>query len=236
MSAVTIVIPVYNEGENIRRTLAEIDEKLAVEAEVWLVYDSDSDSTLAPARALEGSTRVPFRLVRNKYGRGALNAIKTGLEDAPGELVVVTMADLCDPPEVINDMVAAARREQADVVCASRYMKGGRQYGGPKFKGFLSHAAGLLLCWFARLPTHDPTNSFKLYRKTFIDSVKIESTGGFELGLELVVKCRARGGKIVEVPTTWRDRVAGKSNFKLWKWLPNYLRWFLYAFKGKMAN
>ena len=232
MAPVTIVIPVYDEGENIRRTLAEIDAKLAVEAEVWLVYDSDSDSTLPPARALEGSTRVPFRLVRNKYGRGALNAIKTGLEDAPGELVVVTMADLCDPPEVINDMVDAARREQADVVCASRYMKGGRQYGGPKFKGFLSHTAGLLLRWFARLPTHDPTNSFKLYRKTFLDSVKIESTGGFELGLELVVKCRARGGKIVEVPTTWRDRVAGKSNFKLWKWLPNYLKWFLMAFSS----
>ena len=231
MAPVTIVIPVYNEGENIRRTLSEIDAKLAVEAEVWLVYDSDSDSTLPPARTLEGSTRVPFRLVRNKYGRGALNAIKTGLEDAPGELVVVTMADLCDPPEVINDMVAAAEREKADVVCASRYMKGGRQYGGPKFKGFLSHTAGLLLCWFARLPTHDPTNSFKLYRKSFLDSVKIESTGGFELGLELVVKCRAKGGKIVEVPTTWRDLVAGKSNFKLWKWLPNYLKWFLYAFR-----
>ena len=52
MSAATIVIPVYNEGENIRRTLAEIDAKLAVEAEVWLVYDNDSDSTLPPARAL----------------------------------------------------------------------------------------------------------------------------------------------------------------------------------------
>ncbi len=231
MSAVTIVIPVYNEGENIRRTLAEIDAKLAVEAEVWLVYDNDSDSTLPPARALEGSTRISFRLVKNKYGRGALNAIKTGLEDATSELVVVTMADLCDPPEVINDMVAAAEREKADIVCASRYMKGGRQYGGPKFKGFLSHTAGLLLCWFARLPTHDPTNSFKLYRKSFLDSVKIESTGGFELGLELVVKCRAKGGKIVEVPTTWRDRVAGKSNFKLWKWLPNYIRWFMYAFR-----
>ena len=231
MALVTIVIPVYNEGENIRLTLAEIDAKLAVEAVVWLVYDNDSDSTLPSARALEGNTRIPFRLVKNKYGRGALNAIKTGLEDAASELVVVTMADLCDPPEVINDMVTVAQRESTDIVCASRYMKGGRQYGGPKFKGFLSHTAGLLLYWFARLPTHDPTNSFKLYRKTFIDSVKIESTGGFELGLELVVKCRAKGGKIVEVPTTWRDRVAGKSNFKLWKWLPNYLRWFLYAFK-----
>ena len=233
---VTIVVPVYNEGDNIQNTLAELDAKVSVAAETWLVYDREDDTTVPPARELVGKTRIPFRLVRNKYGRGALNAIKTGLEDAQTALVVVTMADLCDPPEVINAMVAAADRENADVVCASRYMKGGRQYGGPKFKGFLSHAAGLLLCWFARLPTHDPTNSFKLYRKSYLESVTIESTGGFELGIELVVKCRANGGKIVEVPTTWRDRVAGKSNFKLWKWLPNYLRWFLYAFRHGDAS
>ena len=232
MDATTIVIPVYNEGGNITTTLAELDAKVSVPAEAWLVYDCDEDTTLPVARQLLGKTRIPFRLVRNKYGRGALNAIRTGLEDARTPFVVVTMADLCDPPEVINAMVDAAERENADIVCASRYMKGGRQFGGPKFKGFLSHSAGLLLCWFARLPTHDPTNSFKLYRKSFLDTVKVESTGGFELGLELVVKAREMGRKIVEVPTTWRDRVAGQSNFKLRKWLPHYLRWFFRAFRA----
>lgn len=227
---VILVIPVYNEGDNIRTTLSRLDGRLSVLAETWLVYDTDEDTTIPVAQELEGGTRIPFRLVRNKYGHGALNAIKTGLEDAHSELVVVTMADLCDPPEVINDMVAAANRDKADIVCASRYMKGGRQVGGPRFKGFLSHTAGLLLHWFARVPTHDSTNSFKLYRKTFLDSVKIESTGGFELGIELVVKAHVMGRRIVEVPTTWRDRVAGKSNFKLWKWLPKYLKWFFYPF------
>ena len=232
MCDVTIVIPVYNEGDNICTALAELDSKVSVEAETWLVYDSESDSTLPFAREIVGKTRIPFRLVKNKYGRGALNAIKTGLEDAQNELIVVTMADLCDPPEVINDMVAAARVENADIVCASRYMKGGRQFGGPWFKGFLSHTAGLFLHWFAGLPTHDPTNSFKLYRNSFLNAVVIESTGGFELGLELVVKAHIAGRKITEVPTTWRDRVAGQSNFKLWKWLPHYLHWFLKAFRG----
>lgn len=231
MSArVTIVVPVYNEGGNIRQTLAELDAKVSVDAVVWLVYDSEDDTTLPPARELEGRTRLPFRLVRNKYGCGALNAIKTGLEDAATELIVVTMADLCDPPGVINEMVSAADREKADIVCASRYMKGGRQIGGPWFKGFLSHTAGRLLHWFARLPTHDPTNSFKLYRKSFLEEVTIDSTGGFELGLELVVKANNAGRRVVEVPTLWRDRVSGKSNFKLLKWLPNYTRWFLRAF------
>ncbi|MBP5228046.1 MAG: glycosyltransferase [Kiritimatiellae bacterium] len=228
---VSIVIPVYNEGDNIRATLAALDAKVSVPARILLVYDTPEDTTLPAAEALTGQTRVPFELVRNRYGRGALNAIKTGLEAAEDELVVVTMADLCDPPEVINTMAEAAERCRADIVCASRYMKGGKQYGGPKLKGFLSRTAGLLLCWITRLPTHDPTNSFKLYRKSFLETVTIESTGGFELGIELVVKARAMGRTIVEVPTVWRDRVAGKSNFKLWKWLPNYLHWFFYAFR-----
>ena len=94
MSAVTIVIPVYNEGDNIQKTLSELDGKVSVDAETWLVYDGEQDTTLPAARMLEGKTRIPFRLVRNKYGRGALNAIKTGLEDAQSELIVVTMADL----------------------------------------------------------------------------------------------------------------------------------------------
>lgn len=226
----SIVIPVYNEGENIKETLRLLDENLTVSAETMLVYDRDEDTTVPAAKSLTGKTRIPFRLVKNKYGRGALQAIKTGLETAESELIVVTMADLCDPPEVINAMSQAAKTEDADIVCASRYMRGGRQEGGPMFKGFLSHTAGLLLCWLARLPTHDPTNSFKLYRKSFLQTVTIESTGGFELGIELVVKAYAAGRRIVEVPTVWRDRVAGQSNFKLWKWLPNYLHWFVYAF------
>lgn len=227
---ITLVIPVYNEGGNIRTALAAIDEQLRAPAESWLVYDSDEDTTLAAAAPLEGKTRVPFRFVRNRYGRGVLGAIKTGLETASTPYVVVTMADLSDPPAVIDEMVAAAARTGADIVCASRYMPGGAQIGGPRFKGFLSRTAGWILHRFAGLPVRDPTNSFKLYRKSFLNAVTIESEGGFELGIELVVKAHAMGRTVVEVPTVWRDRSAGKSNFKLWSWLPRYFRWFRYAF------
>lgn len=226
----TIVIPVYNEGDNILETLREIRRQVRVPAAVSIVYDADSDTTLPALDRLEPDFTPAVRRVRNRYGRGALNAIKTGLETAETELIIVTMADLSDPPEVMNEMVKAAKERNAAVVCASRYMKGGRQIGGPRLKGFLSHAAGLILCWAARLPTHDPTNSFKLYRKSFLATTAIESTGGFELGIELVVKACKAGQVVTEVPTVWRDRVAGKSNFKLWKWLPHYLRWFFYAF------
>ncbi len=230
----TIVIPVYNEGENIRTAITEICAKVKHDFVIMVVYDFDGDNTLPVVRELQ-ETHGNIRLMRNKYGRGALNAIKTGLEEAETKYVVVTMADLSDPPEVMNAMIDAAERENAAVVCASRYMKGGHQIGGPVIKGLMSRTAGLTLCWFAGVPTHDATNSFKLYRKTFLDSVKIESTGGFELGLELVVKAYRMGLKICEVPTTWRDREAGKSRFKILAWLPSYLKWYFAAYKARFS-
>ncbi len=72
-------------------------------------------------------------------------------------------------------------------------MRGGRQVGGPPLKRLLSRTAGLTLHWFAGVPTHDPTNNFKLYSRRFLDSVTIESTAGFELALELTVKATLDG-------------------------------------------
>jgi dolichol-phosphate mannosyltransferase len=94
----------------------------------------------------------------------------------------------------------------------------------------MSKCAGLSLYYLAKLPTHDATNSFKLYRTSFLKQQNIESTGGFELGLELVVKAHLQGFKIIETPTTWTDRQAGKSNFKIIEWLPSYLKWYFMAF------
>ena len=85
------------------------------------------------------------------------------------------MADGSDEPHVVDPMVALAR-DGADVVSASRYMRGGRQVGGPPLKRLMSRTAGLTLHWFAGVPTHDPTNNFKLYSRRFLDTVTIEST------------------------------------------------------------
>lgn len=222
----TIIIPVYNEGENITSAVERIEKEVKYPYQINLIYDSDEDTTLEPAKNLN------VNLVKNKYGKGVLNAIKTGLENVQTEFAIVTMADLSDPPEVINNMLDSAIKNNSSIVCASRYMVGGKQIGGPFFKKMMSKYAGLSLHYLAGIPVHDVTNSFKLYRKSFLDNVKIESTGGFELGLELVVKAFKNGDIITEVPTVWTDRVAGKSNFKLIEWLPKYLKWYFMAFRG----
>jgi glycosyltransferase involved in cell wall biosynthesis len=221
------VVPAHFEQETIGITLRNLHETVAQPFLTLVVYDQDEDPTAEVVR--DGAAGWPeAALLKNAYGRGALGAIRTGLEAATTELVVVFMADLSDEPEVINAMLAEADAG-ADIVSASRYMKGGRQVGGPRLKSFLSQVAGRSLHVLTRLPTHDPTNSFRLYRTAYLRDVEVESTGGFEVGLELTIKAYLAGRRIREVPATWTDREAGESKFQFRRWLPLYLRWYMYA-------
>ena len=229
----SIIAPVYNEGDNIRRLLNEIKTKVGDPVgEVVLVYDFEEDDTLPVVRQVAQNYSFPIRLVRNAWGRGALNAIRTGFKEARGSMVLVCMADLSDDLNVVPTMLKRMR-EGCDVVCGSRYMRGGRQDNGPLLKRTLSRLAGVSLHYLTGIPTHDITNSFKIYRKELLGRLTIESTGGFEIGMEIVVKTFALGGKIAEVPSVWTNRTAGTSRFRLWKWLPNYLRWYWFAMKSR---
>lgn len=228
----SIVIPVYNEGNNIRYVIEGIEKNIHIPHETLLVYDFPSDTTVFPAKKLK-NRYSSIRLVRNIYGKGALNAIKTGLKKAKGKAVIVTMADCSDDPKSINYMIKKFDKEY-DIVCGSRYAKGGKKIGGPLFKTFLSWFAGYSGKHVFGLPTYDITNSFKLYRKSLLDKITIESEGGFELGMEIIVKGHfLYNAKVTEVPTVWRDRTSGKSRFLLRAWLPRYIHWYLWAFKKR---
>ncbi len=222
-----IIIPVFNEGENIRRTHQEIKSKIRAPHQILIIYDFDEDNTLPVVRELQ-SMDAHLELVKNSSGRGVLNALKTGFGKVKSGPCLVVMGDLSDDLSNVNLMLDKYN-QGFKVVCGSRYMKGGRQEGGPLLKRTLSRLAGVSLNWFFRFPVHDVTNNFKLYDKALIDEITIESTGGFELAIEITVKAFKKGYPICEIPTTWKDRTAGQSRFKLFKWLPHYLRWYLYA-------
>ena len=166
-------------------------------------------------------------VMKNKFGKGALNAIKSGLMHLNEEACIVIMSDGSDDLSSINGMYGLFC-QGFHIVCASRYMRNGSQYGGSKIKKLLSYFAGISLYYLTSLPTHDATNSFKLYSRQLIDQISIESVGGFEIGLEILVKSHVLNFAITEVPTIWKDRFEGTSKFKLWKWLPYYLRWYFY--------
>jgi dolichol-phosphate mannosyltransferase len=220
-----VVVPVYNEGENVVPTLRGIlDRSRTRPLEVLVVHDFDEDTTVPVVKRMQ--VEFPeLSLHRNTIGRGVLNAIKSGLGAARAPFVLVTMGDGSDDAGDIDAMYQLAIGG-ADVVAGSRYMRGGHQIGGPLLKRTMSRAAGLSLHWVAGIPIHDATSNFRIYSRRLLDKVTIESDGGFELGIELTVKAHLLGLRVAEVPTTWRDRTAGQSRFQLWRWLPRYLRWY----------
>ncbi len=230
-----MVVPVYNEGENVVPTLRGIVERSRTRPlEVLVVHDFDEDTTVPVVIRLKAEM-PELRLYRNTLGRGVLNAIKAGLAAARAPYVLVTMGDGSDDPGDIDAMYELARGG-ADVVAGSRYMRGGRQLGGPLLKRTMSRTAGLSLHWLAGIPVHDATSNFRIYSKRLLDKVTIESDGGFELGIELTVKAYLLGMRVAEVPTTWRDRTAGQSRFRLWSWLPHYLRWYSRGIVGRFGR
>jgi len=232
--ALSVVMPVYNEGDNIEGVLRGFVRTVLVPHEIIVVYDFDEDTSVPVVAALQAELPA-VRLHRNDIGRGVLNAIKAGIAAARAPLVLVMMADGSDEPADVDRMVALADGG-ADVVAGSRYVRGGRQLGGPPAKRLLSRLAGLSLYRFGALPIHDATSNFRLYRRSFLETVRIESEGGFELAIELTVKAHVAGRRLAEVPTTWRDRTAGESRFRLRAWLPRYLRWYLVALRHRTGQ
>ncbi len=223
-----IIVPVFNEAGNIKRLLDTIEEKISCDKRILVIYDFDEDNTLPIIDNIKNEYSFEIILEKNEYGKGVINAIKWGFSMAKEDKILVVMADLSDRLEDVDKMIASVD-EGYDLVCGSRYMRGGKQYGGPKLKAFLSRMAGLSLHFLTRIPTHDVTNSYKMYTKRVIDAIEIESNGGFEIGLEITVKAYVKGFRISEIATEWYDRTDGKSKFHMWKWMPSYLHWYFYC-------
>tara|TARA_B100001250_G_scaffold219317_1_gene188183 strand:- start:3300 stop:4058 length:759 start_codon:yes stop_codon:yes gene_type:complete len=231
----SLIIPVYNEKENIATLLKNIKESIKIPISVEIIYDRENDNTLPVVRDIINDFDFPIHLIKNQYGIGALNAIKTGFHSFNADACVVIMADGSDDLNSINGMYGLFC-QGFHIVCGSRYMRNGKQIGGPIFKKFLSKLAGKSLFYLTTLPTSDVTNSFKLYSKDTIRSIDFESTGGFEIGMEIVVKSYIKGLAISEVPTSWKDRYAGSSNFKLYDWIPFYFKWYLKALFSRRSR
>jgi len=226
---VSVVVPVYNEHANIATCLRGLWRALEREPhELLVVHDTDEDTTLGAIAQMPDAPPT-LRLVRNRIGRGAANALRAGFAVARGDVIVTTMADLSDPPEKILELSRKMRASGAAVVAGSRYMPGGSQEGGPLVKRTLSRVAGLSLHWFAGVATHDATNNFKAYSRAFLQRTSVQAQGAFDIGLELSVKAHLAEAGVAEVPTSWRDRSAGESRFKVWSWAPKYLRWYVAA-------
>jgi dolichol-phosphate mannosyltransferase len=224
---VDIVVPVYNEGANIISMMESFRRELCFPYRVLVCYDREEDETLRVLAELDPEG-YRYELVRN-YRRGVLGAIQAGFARSTAPWVITFPADDDYTAPRLNRMVELAV-EGADVVCASRLMRGGCMEGCWWVKAVLVRVAGFFLHRMAGLPTHDASNGLRLFSRRVIDELPIESGQGWAFSLEKLVKVHRLGWRIAEVPAEWHERKAGQSRFRVFGWLPEYLRWFLYAF------
>jgi dolichol-phosphate mannosyltransferase len=234
MNYSTVVIPAFNEGINIVKTVDDLRQLYNDLIDVIIVVDFEEDTTISFFNQIDEKPKS-YRIVVQNYGTGPANAIKFGMDQANTECIVVMMADGSDDVRAIQELSNLVSRGAA-VACASRYMSGGQQIGGPRLKKFLSKTAGRIVYSLAGVGTHDPTNSFKAYSKNMVKQVGIESKSGFEIGIELVSKAHRLRLPVAEIPTIWLDRTNGSSKFLIAKWVPKYLPWFFNCFAPKVSK
>jgi len=222
-----IVIPVYNEGRNIGATLSALARGVKTPARVLICYDHPDDDTLPAIRA-NPSDALAVEFVRNA-GRGAHAAVMTGFAASTAPFVLMYPADDATNAPMLDRMVALARAG-CDIVCASRFIPGGAMIGCPALKAALVRSANFSLRHFARLPTTDASNGFRMFSRRVIERIPVESDQGFCYSIELLVKAHRLGWYVAEVPVRWIERRHGMSRFRVLRWLPAYLRWYFYAF------
>jgi len=228
-----IIIPVYNEGENICHVLDTLRKFVRTRFRVLICYDRHDDNTLPVVRNYVDD-RFGIELVRNE-GVGVHGAVVTGFRKSNAPAVLVFPADDTYNAGIIDRMYQKFK-EGCDIVAASRFIKGGWMKGCYWLKSLLVRTASFTLYHIAGIPVHDATNGFRLFSRRIIRDIPIESRRGFAFSLELLVKCHRLGRKIGEVPAVWFGRTKGKSRFRIAQWLVDYVRWYIYAFATRFCK
>lgn len=221
-----IVMPVYNEGAGIVPVVRSLAEHVRTPYRLLICHDRDDDTTLETIRGM-GAEAGTVEFVRNR-GTGVLGAIATGFERSTAAAVLMMPADDDANAPRLDGMVDLMRGG-ADIVCPSRFMGGGCMVGCPFVKATLVRITAWFMYHVVGVPTHDPTNGFRLFSRRVIDRIPIETEAGFAYSLELLVKAQRLGWRIEERPAEWFERKAGQSRFRILKWAPSYLRWVWYA-------
>ena len=221
-----ILVPIYNEGEKVIRLLDNFKTFVKTEFRVLFCYDFDDDNILHYKNDFKKFT-FEIILVKNQL-TGPCEAIKKGLYFGNSDCVIVYPADDFLNFNILDQMYLAFKKKN-DVVVASRFITGGSMKGCPFIKSILVRTASSTLYFFSSIPVGDASNGFRLFSRRLLNTVSVESKVGFAYSLELLAKCNRLKLKIAEIPAQWEERSEGSSRFQILRWLPEYLRWYLYG-------
>jgi dolichol-phosphate mannosyltransferase len=202
---VSIVIPTYNEKENIEDTIKSISQSLkGFELEIIVVDDDSPDKTWEFCESL--NNKYPVRVIRRTDKRGLSSAVIDGWTEATGDIIGVMDADGSHDSRILPVMVEELESGKCDMAIGSRYIPGGGTEGWPFHRQFVSKVAIL----FARPITtiRDATSGFALFKKDILENVILDPVG-WKIVLEVAIKGKHKNFK--EFPITFRDRLKGKS-------------------------
>ena len=204
----SLVIPTYNEKENIQKLLKKIQNEFKnnkINGEIIAVDDNSPDGA---GKLLEDLKKQYKNLkVINRKGKlGLSSAVLEGWKIAKGEILGAMDADLSHPPEKISEMLNLIKNEKADFTIGSRYVKGGKIEGWNFKRKLMSKTATLLARVYTKVK--DPMTGFFMIKRDCIKNVQLNPKG-FKILLEILIKGRYRNVK--EIPITFVNRTEGKS-------------------------
>lgn len=233
----SIVLPTYNESQNITRMLDSIADTLSADAlaEIIVVDDNSPDGTGDIASQYKvNNKKLRIQVIRRPGKLGLSSAILAGVQSAAGDIVVVMDGDFSHPPNAIPQMVEELQDSDYDIVVASRYIKGGSVIGWPFKRRLMSKGATKIAQVGLGIDVNDPMSGFFAFKRHIIEGIKFDAIG-YKMLLEILVK--AKGARVKEVPYTFTNRRAGASKLDSSVML-DYFRavWRLYRYGRSVAQ
>jgi dolichol-phosphate mannosyltransferase len=228
----SIVIPTYNEKENIQSLIQKIQiefEKSSIKGEIIIVDDNSPDGTGDILEELKKKTKN-LKIIHRKGKFGLSSAVLEGWKIAEGEVLGVMDADLSHPPEKIHELYNPIKNNQVDFTIGSRYAKGGEIEGWNFKRKIMSKGATFLARFFTSV--RDPMTGFFIIKKECIKDKTINPKG-FKILLELILKADYK--KIKEIPIKFTNRIKGKSKAdasEIFLYLKNLFGYKKYIRKG----
>ena len=221
-----IIIPVFNEGDKVLKLMELFQKNIKNNFRVLFCYDLEDDNIFKYMDKFK-EFNFDIQLIKNP-SKGPCSAIKEGFKSGNSDCVIVYPAD-----DFINfnllDKMYSEFINGSHIVAASRFIEGGSMKDCPLIKSILVRTASFTLYYLSSIPIKDASNGFRLFSRKLLNEINIESKVGFAYSLELLAKCNRLKYKISEIPAQWEERSEGSSRFKVFKWLPQYLKWYIYG-------